>query len=85
MASRVASVSYKRTLDARRLARALASGEIPQGMQPHLMSLLDEVPLQIVVRAVEEAAQQERVPPKQIWRNLARWASDLRSPRRVWA
>ena len=84
MASRVASVSYKRTLDVRSLARALASGEIPQGMHPHLMSLLDEAPLQIVVRAVEEAARQEHVSPKQIWRNLARWASELRSPRRVW-
>jgi transcriptional regulator with XRE-family HTH domain len=84
MASRTASVSYRRALDAGSLARALASGDIPPGMEPHLAVLLDEAPLEIVVMAVEEAARRERVPPKRIWRNLARWAVELRSPRRVW-
>jgi transcriptional regulator with XRE-family HTH domain len=84
IASRTASASYRYPLDAESLARALVSGEIPRGMEPHLALLLDEAPLQIVVMAVEEAAHQQRVPPKQIWRNLARWATELRSPRRVW-
>lgn len=84
MASRAASVSYKRMLEAGPLAHALASGDIPSGLEPHVTALLDEVPLPLVVRAVEEAARQERVPPKRIWRHLARWASALRSPRRVW-
>jgi transcriptional regulator with XRE-family HTH domain len=84
MASRTASVSHRRALDAGSLARALASGEIPPGMEPHVAVLLDEAPLRIVVMAVEEAARRERVPPKRIWRNLARWAVELRSPRRVW-
>jgi transcriptional regulator with XRE-family HTH domain len=84
MASRTASVSYRRALDAGTLAQALASGRMPPGTEPHIALLLDEAPLQIVVRAVEEAARREQVPPKQIWRNLARWAAALRSPRRVW-
>jgi transcriptional regulator with XRE-family HTH domain len=84
IASRAASVSYRRTLDVRSLAHALASGDIPRGLEPHLAALLDEAPLPLVVRAVEEAARRERVAPKQIWRHLARWASELRSPRRVW-
>jgi transcriptional regulator with XRE-family HTH domain len=85
MASRTASVSYRRALDADALACALASGTIPPGMEPHVATLLDEAPLEIVVRAVEEAAQREHVDPRRIWRNLARWAAELRSPRRVWA
>jgi transcriptional regulator with XRE-family HTH domain len=85
MASRAASVSYRRTLDPDSLARALASGDIPPGLEPHLAALLDETPLPLVVRAVEEAARRERVPPKRIWRHVARWAAELRSPRRVWA
>jgi transcriptional regulator with XRE-family HTH domain len=85
MASRTASVGYRRALDAGSLARALASGEIPPGMAPHVAVLLDEAPLRIVVMAVEEAARRERVPTKRIWRNLARWAAEMRSPRRVWA
>jgi len=85
MASRTASVGYRRALDADALARALASGTIPPGMAPHVATLLDEAPLEIVVRAVEEAARRERVDPRRIWSNLARWAAELRSPRRVWA
>jgi transcriptional regulator with XRE-family HTH domain len=85
MASRTASVSYRRALDARALAKALASGRIPPGLEPHLSFLLDEAPLQLVVRSVEEAARSEHVPPERIWRNLARWAAELESPRRVWA
>jgi hypothetical protein len=54
-------------------------------MEPHVATLLDEAPLELVVRAVEEAARRERVDPRRIWRNLARWAAELRSPRRVWA
>ncbi len=84
MASRTASVSYKRALDPRSLAHALASGQIPAGMEPHLATLLDEAPLQIIIRAVEETARRRRVSAKRIWLNLARWASELRSPRRVW-
>lgn len=84
MASRAASVSYRRALDPESLADALASGEIPSGLEPHLATLLDETPLRIVVGAVEEAARRTRVPPARIWRNLARWAVELRSPRRVW-
>jgi hypothetical protein len=57
---------------------------MPPWAAPHLAVLLDEAPLQVVVRAVEDAARVERVPPKDIWRNLARWATELQSPRRVW-
>jgi transcriptional regulator with XRE-family HTH domain len=85
MAGRTASVSYRRALDADLLARALASGDIPRGLEPHVAALLDEAPLPLVVQAVEEAARQERVPPRRIWRHVARWAAELRSPRRVWA
>lgn len=84
MASRVASVGFRRALSAGTLARALASGRMPPGSLPHLAFLLDEAPLQIVVRAVEEAARRERVPPKRIWRHLARWAAECESPRRIW-
>jgi len=85
VAARTASVSYRRALDPATLARALASGRIPSWAAPHIACLLDEAPLQIVVRAVEDAARSERVPPVSIWRNIARWAAELQSPRRVWS
>lgn len=85
MASRTASVSYKVPLEAGQLAKALVSGHLPASLVPHVSSLLDEAPLALVVSAVEEAAARGRVPPKRIWRHLALWAQELKSPRRVWA
>jgi transcriptional regulator with XRE-family HTH domain len=85
MASRTASVSYKGQIDARRLAKALVTGEVPAELLPHVATFLDEAPLPLVVSAIEEAAKRGHVPPKRIWQNVMRWASDLQSPRRVWA
>lgn len=85
MASRTASVSYKRVLSPRELSHALADGTLPIGITPHVATLLDEAPLQIIVLAVEEAALQEHVAPKVIWRHVIKWAHALQSPRKVWA
>lgn len=60
MASRTASVSYKRELSPRELSHALADGTLPIGMAPHVSTLLDE------------AALQENVAPKAIWRHVIR-------------
>jgi len=85
MASRTASVSYKSQLDAGQLSKALATGEVPPSLLPHVATFLDEAPLPLVVSAVEEAAKRSRVPPKRIWQHVVRWASEVHSPRRVWA
>ena len=85
MASRTASVSYKRELSSTELSHALADGALPIGITPHVATLLDEAPLQIIVSAVEEAAYQEHVAPKIIWRHVIRWAHELQSTRKVWA
>jgi transcriptional regulator with XRE-family HTH domain len=85
MASRTASVSYKRELSSSELSDALAGGVIPINITPHIATLLDEAPLLIIVSAVEEAAQQKHVAPKAIWRNVIKWAHALQSPRKVWA
>lgn len=85
MASRTASVSYRSPIEAGQLAQALATGHIPSAVTPHVATLIDEAPLPIIVAAVEEAAQCAHVPPRRIWRNVARWARDMRSPRSAWA
>jgi hypothetical protein len=67
------------------LSHALADGVLPLGIAPHVATLLDEAPLQIIVSAVEEAALQEHVAPKAIWRHVIKWAHELQSSRKVWA
>lgn len=85
MASKTASVSYKTKLHSNDLSHSLVSGELPAKIFPHIATLLDEAPLEIIVSAVEEAAQNNHVAPKMIWRNIDRWAHEMLSPRSAWA
>jgi transcriptional regulator with XRE-family HTH domain len=84
MAAITASVSYRESLSPGALMKALASGVYAPALLPHIATLLDEVPFQILVPAVREAAEKSGVAPKKIWRHLKRWAEELKSPRRVW-
>jgi hypothetical protein len=52
----------------------LACGELPDAIYPHVATLLDEAPLEIIVSAVEEAAIKNHAAPKLIWKNIHRWA-----------
>ena len=83
--SQSASVSYKTSLDPSVLAAALVDGELPQSITPHIATLLDEVPLSLIVAAVEEVALSRGTPPKLLWKHVFHWARDLHSPRGVWA
>ena len=85
MASNTASVSYKTKLRSADLSQSLISGELPQKIYPHIATLLDEAPLEIIVSAVEEVAQLNHVHPKLIWKNICRWAQEMHSPRSAWA
>lgn len=83
--SQSASVSYKTLLDPDALAAAMVDGAIPERLTPHIATLLDEVPLSLIVAAVEEVALSSSKPPKLLWKHLFHWAKDLHSPRGVWA
>jgi hypothetical protein len=85
MASKTASVSYRTKLQSSDLSRSLAYGVLPEKIYPHVASLLDEAPLEIIVSAVEEAAKINRVAPKVIWKNINRWAHEMHSLRSAWA
>ena len=59
------------------LGHALASGCVPKASAAHLTHLLDEAPVPLVVMAVEEAAADEGVEPKVVWRGVASLAKTL--------
>jgi hypothetical protein len=77
MAAKNASVSHLREVPPDTLGRALVSGSVPKGYAAHLTHLLDEAPVSLVVLAVEEAAANEGVAPKVVWRNVAKLARAL--------
>lgn len=86
MAAKNTSVSYAQELAPEALGQALASGDVPPVFTPHLAHLLDETPLPIVVMAVEEAASRAHMPPRHVWRNVAKLARSLSVHRRsLWA
>ena len=50
------------------------------------LQILDEAPVPLVVMAVEEAAANEGVAPKAVWRNVAKLARSLAVHRQgLWA
>ncbi|MBN3799072.1 MULTISPECIES: helix-turn-helix domain-containing protein [Burkholderia] len=79
-----ANVSHKSELTERLLVDAFASGQIPAGYEAHFAVILDEVPLPVVVKAAEEAAQRSGTPLRAIWKNLVKWSKALHLYREVW-
>jgi transcriptional regulator with XRE-family HTH domain len=82
LAARTASTSYRHDLPPTMLAEALRSGRIPVEYRAHFATLLDEAPIPVVVRAVEESFS--NAVPKGTWRNIAKWAVDFKSTRDIW-
>jgi transcriptional regulator with XRE-family HTH domain len=83
MAAKTASVSYACELAPETLYETLVTGEVLASFLPHLAYLLDEAPVSVVVMAVEEAAAHANVPPKTIWRNVAKLAKTASVHRQV--
>ncbi|MFC4484236.1 helix-turn-helix domain-containing protein [Cupriavidus campinensis] len=86
MAAKSASVSYRGDLSPSMLEATLATGNVPVGFEAHIGHLLDETPVEVVVMAVEEAAEQESVSPASIWAQVSHLASHFASARKeLWA
>jgi transcriptional regulator with XRE-family HTH domain len=84
VAAQMCSVSYTDALPPSVLAAALVSGVLPEAYGAQLINFVDEVPLQVVVGAVEAAAAQSGVPAAKVWKHIGEWARAQQSPRREW-
>jgi len=49
-----------------------------------LSTLVDEVPLSLIVSAVKKASWKTNVPTKQIWKHVTQWSRALQSARKCW-
>ena len=86
MAAKTSSVSYRKEMTSEELEQALSSGIAPEELQSNLLHFLDEAPLPVVVMAVEETAQQEKVDPATIWSNVGKLGKQLGAIRHaLWA
>lgn len=86
MAAKSASVSYRGELTEAMLEEALATGEVAAKYVAHLGHFLDEVPVEVVVMAVEETAERRALAAARVWANVAHLAKSLGSTRsHLWA
>ncbi|MFZ6767750.1 helix-turn-helix transcriptional regulator [Undibacterium sp. Di26W] len=84
IAARTASTSYSMMLSSSTLENILAAGIAPVEYHPHLMTLLEETPLPIVVKAIQEASMATHTSTRTIMRNVSKFARDLHIYRKVW-
>ncbi len=77
MAAKHASVSYKDELKVGVLSQILVTGDVPSQWHSHVLQLLDEAPIQLVIMAIEQAAQQGDCPITTIWQNVERLAVEI--------
>jgi hypothetical protein len=84
MASRSASVSYRTTISPQELEDSLITGKIKLKTISHLATLIDELPLSLIVLVVKEISERRKIPPKKIWSHIYSWANQFKSPRLAW-
>jgi transcriptional regulator with XRE-family HTH domain len=85
LAARTASVSYKAALPPRFLSEAFRTGHVPTGYAPHLGALLEEAPLSMLAKAVEQVHVNSAVPRQQLWANMRKMAIELKVFRQIWS
>ncbi len=84
LAARTASVSYVGMLDPQALTSSLATGVIPKGYEPHMGALLDEAPVSLLTKVVEQIHAQLNLPRESVWLNMRRMALELKTTRDFW-
>jgi transcriptional regulator with XRE-family HTH domain len=84
VAARTASTSYRTLMPAEAINDALRTGIPPDGFEPHMRVLLDESPLALLAKVVEQAHLDSDVPRAVLWAHLRSMAIALQSYRDIW-
>lgn len=81
LAAQTASTSFRVVLTAKVLGEALRTGAMPAGFEPHIGALLDESPLSVLAKVVEQLHAEGLLPREQCWSTMRRWARQLKIAR----
>ncbi len=84
IASRTASVSYSHPVTTAVLSDALSKGKVRAEFAPHVSTLLEEAPISLLAKAVEQVHVQHKIPREQIWKNMRQLAAEFKSTRLFW-
>ena len=83
-AARMASVSYKGILDPQVLKSALTCGSFPVEFSAHMSALLDEVPVSLLSKVVEQIHRDSGISRQALWANMRSMAINFKTTRRFW-
>ncbi len=83
-AARTASVSYSAALPPSLLGEAVRTGNVPVGYAPHVGTLLEEAPLSMLAKAIEQVHAESAVPRACLWANMRQMAIELKVFREIW-
>lgn len=83
-AASAASVSYTPSMTAKQLEAALVTGKAPERIRPHLQALLDEAPMSLLAKVVDEIHTQQGMERAQVWARMRRLAHELQCFRLLW-
>ena len=79
------NTSYKKVMTEADLEQFMLSGVVPQGLEGQVLHLIDETPASLVTSTVKQLAAKKKVAPKLVWKNLAKVASEIKSPNPFWS
>lgn len=82
-AAQSASTSYRTNLPPEVLREALRTGNLPADFQAHINTLLDEVPMSMLTRVVEQIHADDGMPQDQVWSNMRSMARSLKLTREL--
>ncbi|MDQ0027889.1 2,4-dienoyl-CoA reductase-like NADH-dependent reductase (Old Yellow Enzyme family) [Variovorax paradoxus] len=83
-AAAMASVSYGQAMTAKQLEVALLTGEASPRIRPHLQVMLDETPVSLLAKVVDEIHAEKSMPRAQIWNRMGNLARELQCYRLLW-
>jgi transcriptional regulator with XRE-family HTH domain len=84
LAARTASVSYAEMLPPDILREALRGGAVAPGFEPHIGTLLEEAPLSMLAKVVEQVHADFDTPRETVWANMRRIATEQKVIREIW-
>ena len=78
------NTSYKTLMTEVDLENLMLTGKIQLGYEGQVMHLVDETPISMIAGAVKQLASNKNINAKLLWKNLAKIASEIRSPNKFW-
>jgi hypothetical protein len=77
-------VSLRQAENRQKVCAAFCTGTVDPGFLPHVHASLEEAPVSLLARVVEELHAQAGVPHSAVWHNMRQLARRLQCGRALW-